>query len=319
MNQSSISKTPLPEVGGLNILITGGTGLIGSRLTEFSLQKGYQVSYLSRRKEQIPNVKVYQWDIEKGFIEDGALSNADYIIHLAGAGIADKRWTDARKKELIDSRVKPIELIISHLQKNPSQKLKGFLSASGIGFYGAERGDEKLTESSLAGNDFLAECTKQWESASNKIADLGIRLIRLRIGVVLSNKGGALPQLTQPIRYYVGAALGSGQQWISWIHVDDLCRMFIYSIENQAIRGEYNAVAPNPVTNQNLTKISAKSLKKPLWLPNVPAFMMKLMLGEMAQIVLGSTFVLNDKITRTGFDFEFIDTEKTLMDLLKID
>lgn len=299
-----------------NILITGGTGMVGSRLTEFLLQKGYQVSYLSRRKEQIPNITVYQWDIEKDFIEDGAIQNADYIIHLAGAGIADKRWTDARKKELIDSRVKPIGLIISHLQKNPSTKLKGFISASGIGFYGADRGDERLDESSSAGDDFLAECTTKWENASNPMVELGIRLLKFRIGVVLSDRGGALPQLTRPIKYGFGAALGSGQQWISWIHIDDLCKMLIEGIENQTLKGEYNAVTANPITNETLTKIAAKVMKKPLWLPNVPAFAMKLFLGEMAQIVLGSTYVLNNKIAQTGFKFQYPDAEKALQDLL---
>ncbi len=299
-----------------NILITGGTGLIGSRLTTFLLEKGYQVAYLSRRKENIPNVKVYQWDIQKGYIEDGALENADYIIHLAGAGIADKRWSVARKRELIDSRVKPIELIISHLQKKPSTKLKAFISASGIGFYGADRGDEKLNESSLAGNDFLAECTQKWEKATNQIADLGIRTVKLRIGVVLSEKGGALPQLIMPIRYFVGAALGNGLQWLSWIHIDDLCKLFIQAIENDAMNGAYNAVASNPVTNKSMTKIAAKVLKKPLWLPNLPAFTLKMVLGEMSQIVLCGTLVLNDKLIQTGFKFQFEDIEDALGDLL---
>jgi uncharacterized protein len=298
-----------------NILITGGTGLVGSHLTGLLLQKGYQVSYLSRRREQIPNVTVYQWDIEKDFIENGAIDNADYIIHLAGAGIVDKRWSDARKKELIDSRVKPIELIIRYLQTNPPKKLKGFISASGIGFYGGDRGEERLIESSLSGNDFLAECTTKWENASEGVVELGIRLLKFRIGVVLSNKGGALPKLTQPIKYGFGAALGTGKQWISWIHIDDLCNLFIEGIENQMLKGEYNAVATNPVTNKTLTKIAANVLKKPLWLLNVPAFAMKLFLGEMALIVLGSTFVLNEKIVQTGFQFQFTNAEKALEDL----
>jgi uncharacterized protein len=300
-----------------NILITGGTGLIGRRLTTFLLEKGYQVTYLSRRKEHIPNVKVYQWDIQRAYIEDGALENADYIIHLAGAGIADKRWSDARKRELINSRVQPIELIISHLQKKPSAKLKAFISASGIGFYGGDRGDEKLSEGSLAGNDFLAECTRKWEEAANKVNQLTIRTVKLRIGVVLSDKGGALPQLVMPIRYFIGAALGSGKQWLSWIHIDDLCKLFIQAIENDAMNGPYNAVSSNPVTNKTMTKIAAKVLEKPLWLPNLPAFILKLALGDMSQIVLGGTLVLNQKIIQTGFKFQYEQLEDALEDLLK--
>lgn len=300
----------------MNILITGGTGMIGHRLSELLLQKGHKVSYLSRRKEKLPNIEVYQWDIQKGYIEAGALENADYVVHLAGAGIADKRWTDKRKKEIIDSRIEPIELINKHL-KEKNIKLKGFISASAIGYYGGDTGKLKLDEDSAVGNDFLAECTKLWEINAQKISNTA-RIVRIRIGIVLSEKGGALPKLVQSIRFGVGAALGSGEQFMSWIHIDDLCQIFIKSIENETIQGAYNAVSPNPVTNQEMTNVAAKVLKRPLWLPNIPSFVFKLIFGEMGIVVTGGNFVLNKRLSEeTNFQYKFTKIDEALKDLLE--
>lgn len=299
----------------MNILITGGTGMIGHRLTELLLAKGHKVSYLSRKKEKMPKVEVFQWDIQKGYIEEGALEAADYVVHLAGAGIADKRWTDERKKEIIDSRIQPIELINSYLQKNNIQ-LKGFISASAIGIYGGDTGDVRLDENSELGNDFLAECTKLWEIHAKKVTNTA-RIVSVRIGIVLSEKGGALPKLVQPIRLGFGAALGSGKQFMSWIHVDDLCEIFVKAIEDDTMQGPYNAVAPNPVTNQEMTSVAAQVLKKPLWLPNVPIFALKLVFGEMGIVVTGGNFVLNKRLSKeTNFQYKFINIKEALNDLL---
>lgn len=299
----------------MNILITGGTGMIGHRLTELLLAKGHKVSYLSRKKEKIPKVEVFQWDIQKGYIEEGALEAADYVVHLAGAGIADKRWTDERKKEIIDSRIQPIELINSYLQKNNIQ-LKGFISASAIGIYGGDTGDVRLDENSELGNDFLAECTKLWEIHAKKMTNTA-RIVSVRIGIVLSEKGGALPKLVQPIRLGFGAALGSGKQFMSWIHVDDLCEIFVKALEDDTMQGPYNAVAPNPVTNQEMTSVAAQVLKKPLWLPNVPSFALKLVFGEMGIVVTGGNFVLNKRLSQeTDFQYKFTNIKEALRDLL---
>lgn len=299
----------------MNILITGGTGMIGHRLTELLLSKGHKVSYLSRKKDKLPNVEVFQWDIQKGYIEEGALEAADYVVHLAGAGIADKRWTDERKKEIIDSRIQPIELINKNLQEKNIQ-LKGFISASAIGIYGGDTGDVKLDESSVLGNDFLAECSKLWEIHAKKVAN-AVRIVSVRIGIVLSEKGGALPKLVQPIRLGFGAALGSGKQFMSWIHVDDLCKIFVKAIEDETMQGPYNAVAPNPVTNQEITNVAAEVLKKPLWLPNVPSFALKLVFGEMGIVVTGGNFVLNKRLSKeTDFQYKFINIKDALSDLL---
>lgn len=299
------------------VLITGGTGLIGKRLTTLLLNKGYQVSYLSRRKEAIPNVQVYRWDIPKGFIEEEALAKADYLIHLAGAGIADQRWTAARQQEIITSRTQSIELIARHLQGRP-YKLKAFVSSSAIGFYGADTGDVRLTEDTRSGTDFLAHVTRSWENASEVIHNVGVRTAKLRVGVVLSMEGGALPKIAQPIRWGVGSPLGSGKQWVSWIHIDDLCNMYIEALENEKWKGIYNAVAPSPVTNEELTRQIAKALKRPLWLPNVPSFALRMLFGQMADVILGSNYVSNQKISQTtDFQYAFKSVEEALQDLLK--
>jgi uncharacterized protein (TIGR01777 family) len=299
------------------VLITGGTGMIGKRLTQLLLEKGYKVAYLSRKQESIPNVTVYRWDVDKNWIDDKALINADYIIHLAGAGIADARWTDKRRQEIINSRTKTIELIARELQGRP-YKVKAFVSASAIGFYGADTGDKQLTEQTPSGSDFLAHVTRHWENSAELIDNIGIRTTKLRIGVVLSNEGGALPKISTPIRWGVGVPLGNGKQWTSWIHLDDLCRMFITALENEQWHGVYNAVAPAPVTNAELTRQIANVLHRPLWLPPVPGFALKLWYGEMANVVLGGNYVVNQRIrTETDFIYQFEEIQSALIDLAK--
>lgn len=298
-----------------NVLITGGTGLVGSRLTELLLQGGYQVSLLSRRKENIPGVTVYQWDIRQKTIEPEAVEKADYIIHLAGAGVADERWTDQRKRQILESRTESAKLLYESL-KQTAKPPKAFISASAIGIYGADRGDELLSEESAYGNDFLATVTKAWEESVRPVADLGIRTVRLRIGIVLSEKGGALAKLAAPIKLGAGTALGSGKQWMSWIHIDDLCRMFMYALENESLAGVYNAVGPHPDTNAALTRAAADALTRPLILPNAPAFALKLAFGEMAVVVLGSARVSNQKISEAGFACRFTELAPAMDDLL---
>ena len=312
-----------------NVLITGGSGLIGTRLSEILLSRGFSVSHLGRKKvtkiqtrptdskEKTSSIKTYHWDIERGMIDEEALLKADYLIHLAGAGIADENWSDARKKEIIESRTKSIGLITNKLKTIP-HKIKSFISASGIGFYGADTGDEQISEQHTAGMDFVADCCIQWEAAADEIQNLGIRTVILRTGIVLSEKGGALPKLTQPVRWGVGAALGTGKQWQSWIHLDDLCELYVKSLMDERMKGFYNAVAPNPVTNYDLTKLSAEVLKRPFWMPNVPAFALKLVFGEMADIVLGGNFILNKRIAlETDFSYQYMEVKEALKDLLK--
>ncbi len=296
------------------ILITGASGLIGSRLTELLLEKGYQVAHLSRSSKS-GKVPSFVWDVDKGEMDRAALGGVSAIIHLAGAGVADKRWSKSRKEEILHSRVKSTQLLFDTLSKNPNQ-IKSFISASAIGYYGFES-EEVLTEDSKPGTDFLANVTKQWEAEVDKLAELKIRVVKLRIGIVLSEKGGALPEMTKPIKLGVGSPLGSGKQQLSWIHLDDLCAMFIKAVETESMSEAYNAVSGDWVTNEQMTKEISKILNKPLWLPNVPAFVLKIVVGEMAEIVLNGSKVSADKIKSTGFNFKYTDLNQALESLLR--
>ncbi len=252
------------------VLITGGSGFIGKKLSKLLVKQGFEVNHLSRSKTGREDYKTYTWDIEKQIIEKGALETADYIIHLAGANVSEKRWTEKRKKKILESRTESSSLLFKRLSE-VSHKVNSVISASGVGIYG-DTGDELISENSSYGKDFLAQVTKKWESGVEQIEKLKIRVVRLRIGIVLAMEGGALPKLIQPIKWGVGAPLGSGNQYYSWIHIHDLCRIFLEAIENERMRGAYNAVAPNPLKNKDFTKTIASKLNRPLILPNIPSF-----------------------------------------------
>ncbi|WP_439557214.1 TIGR01777 family oxidoreductase [Dyadobacter sp.] len=297
---------------GKKVLITGGSGLIGRRLTQLLLAKGYEVAYLSRGKKTIPSVKVFQWDIAKNYIEEGALENTHFLIHLAGTGVAEKRWTEEQKKSIISSRVDTIQLIAQKL-KEKNIRPAAFASASGS----EDSGDVKNTEDFPPGNDFLSHVTIEWEKAADKITELGVRTLKLRTGIVLSNEGGALKQIAAPARFGFGAPLGSGKQWISWIHVDDLCNMYIESLENDNWQGAYNAIT-DAVTNEEFTKEICKVLNKPQWAPHVPAFALRLAFGEMANVVLGSSYLIAKRIKEeTDFKYQYPGLRKSLEEILK--
>lgn len=295
-----------------HILLTGGSGLLGRELTRTLLDKGYTVSHLSRKPGRNPQVKTYMWDINKGIIDEQCINGVAIIIHLAGAGIADKRWSDARKKEVIESRTQSIRLIYQLLKQRPHQ-VKKVISASGTGYYG-NRGDELLTEVSQAGNGFLSECCIAWEQAVDEGTALGLDILKFRTGVVLTKKGGALPQLALPVKLGIGSPLGNGKQWMPWIHHADVTAMYLHGIE-QSLTGVYNMAAPQPVTNQELTQAVAKQLKRPLWAPKVPAFLLKLLFGEMAAVVLGSTRVSATAIEAKSFQFKYATVETALKEI----
>jgi uncharacterized protein (TIGR01777 family) len=297
------------------ILITGASGLVGAALTTQLLKEGHQVAHLgrTRRTGRVPS---YVWDVEKGFIENGALDGVDAIIHLAGAGIADKPWTTKRKQEILESRTRSSALLHSYL-KDATHQVKVFVSASAIGYYGFGGSDEVFTEESKPGSGFLAEVVKAWEGKVDKIDELNIRTVKVRIGIVLSAEGGALKEIAQPVRWGVGAPLGTGKQFMSWIHIEDLCRMFIHAVENESMHGAYNAVTPTPATNREITKAIARALKRPLLLPTVPGFVLKLMLGEMADLVLYGSKVSSEKIQQSGFTYTYADLDKAISSFYK--
>lgn len=298
-----------------SVLITGASGLVGQQLQEALRQKGYEIRGLSRQARKEEGITWYTWDIKKGEIDAAAFENLDYIIHLAGANVAEGRWTDARKKVILESRTKSAALLHQYVQQM-EKPLKAFLSASGISIYGADNSDTVLHEDAPRGDDFLATVAQAWEESAAAFAAEGIRTVMLRIGIVLSDKGGALQELTKPMHFYAGAPLASGKQYMSWIHIDDLVRIFVDALENAQYEGAYNAVAPNPVTNKVLTKAAARALGKPILLPNVPSIVLKLMLGEMAEILIGSGRVSSNKVEQQGFEFQYQHIDTAVEDLL---
>lgn len=297
------------------VLITGGSGLLGGRLTDMLLEKGFKVAHLSRSRNPEGEVKAFLWDPAKGMIEPGAVESAHFIVHLAGASVADHRWSKEYKNTILKSRSDSTQLLFKEL-KSTGYRLKGFISASAIGYYGDDNGAHLLYESSPAGQDFLAQVCRSWEAEADKIAELDIRLVKLRIGVVLSKEGGALPQLLKPTKIGLAAPLGAGRQYMSWIHIDDLCGMIIKAIEDDKVEGVYNAVAPEPETNENFMETLAEVLGKPFFAPSVPGFAVKLAMGERAGIVLGSLKVSSEKIEKEGFQFRYPGLRPALRQLL---
>ena len=297
------------------VLITGASGLIGSKLTEMLVDEGFQVVHLGRSKKEgaIPS---FTWDVNRGIMDAEALIGVDAIIHLAGAGIADKPWTEKRKQEIRDSRTRSTRLLFDQLKKG-NHTVKTFVSASAIGYYGFEGGEAVFTEDSKPGSDFLASVVKDWEAEIDPIQELNIRTVKIRIGIVLSEQGGALKEMANPVRWGVGAPLGTGKQYMSWIHIDDLCRMFVYALKHDHLQGAYNGVGPSWVSNKELTKAIARALKKPLWLPPVPGFVLKLMLGEMADLVLKGSKVSGEKIAQAGFTCHHPNLDGALTNLLR--
>lgn len=286
------------------VLIGGGSGLIGMQLSEMLLEKGYKVTHLSRHEDLKAKFPKYKWDLEKEFIDLKALAKVDYIINLAGAGVADKRWSEKRKVQIINSRVEST-LLIKKAVKQLDKKPKAIICASAIGYYG-DRGSEMLSENSMPGTDgFLAKSTQAWESAINKLKSLPVRLAVIRIGIVLSTQGGALQPFLLQNKFRLGNYFGNGKQFYSWIHIEDMCRMFIYTIENDSVSGVFNGVGPNPVQLYDFVKnISKAKDRKALMLP-VPEFLVRIGMGEMADIIFGSARVSSEKIEKTGFKFKF--------------
>ena len=291
------------------ILITGGSGLIGKRITCLLEKKGYEVAWLGRSAHQ--GRKSFLWDVEKQEIDPAAMEWADAVIHLAGAGVADKRWTPERKKVILESRTQSSRLLFSALEKS-SNRPSTVISASAVGYYGQDTGTALVDESTSPGSDFLAEVVKAWEHEVKKIESLDIRTVMLRIGIVLDSEGGALAEMLKPP---VAAPLGSGDQWMSWIHIEDLARIFAFALEKTTLQGVYNAVGPNPTTNQQLTREAAYAKGKTYIGIGVPGFLLKLVLGEMAEMVLGGNRVSCQKIQKSGFQFEFFELATALKDL----
>jgi uncharacterized protein (TIGR01777 family) len=301
----------------MRVLITGATGLIGQEIVKLCHEKDIEVNYLTTSKSKInqsDKTRGFYWNPKKQDIDVNCFKDVDAIIHLAGATVS-KRWTPTYKKEILESRKDTTQLLVNAL-KGETNKVKHVVSASAIGTYPDSLINYYDETSKTYADSFLGDVVKAWENEVDAFSSLNIKVSKIRIGLVLSNKGGALPEMVKPINLGIGAAFGSGKQWQSWIHIRDLSELFLYVLKHQ-LMGVYNGVAPNPATNQEFTKTIANTLKKPLFLPNIPKFFMKLVLGEMHTLLYESQRVSSKKIEDNGFYFEYHHLQPALEDLLK--
>ncbi|MEL6809819.1 MAG: TIGR01777 family oxidoreductase [Bacteroidota bacterium] len=300
----------------MKILIAGATGLIGKELVRQCHDVNIDVHYLTTRKDKIEtreNYRGFYWNPSEGEIDIAAFQGVDTIVNLAGAPVS-KRWNEAYKKQIMDSRVDTATVLCNSLNST-SHTVVQYISSSGISIYPSSYDHLYTEEDTPSVNSFLGEVTKAWERAADQFSSLDISVVKVRTGIVLASKDGALPKLVKPIALGAGAALGSGKQWQSWIHIEDIAGIYLFLIKNR-MSGVFNGVAPNPVTNKKMTKVIASQLKKPLWLPKVPSFIMKLLLGEMGALVLESQLVSAKKIEKAGYLFHYVNLEKALEDLL---
>lgn len=300
------------------IVITGGSGFLGRRLSYFFIKKNYKIIHLSKSGKKINNIEVFRWDPEKKYISDEAkkvLQESDAIINLAGANIAGKIWDENYKNEIIKSRVDSVSFLCELLNNNKNHKRPEVaIFASAIGYYG-NRGSEILDEKSPPGKGFLAETCEIWEQSSINLHP-DIRKVHIRIGFVLDKEEGGFPKMIMPVKFFVGSILGNGKQYISWIHIEDLIRIFEFVLENPNAKGVYNGTAPSPVTLEEILKKSAKLLTKPILLPNIPEFLIKTILGEMSELFLNSSYVIPQKLIEENFKFHYEKIDDALKNLL---
>ena len=297
----------------MRVLITGASGLIGTALQGSFKEKGYEMLLTSRKEPK--DAEHVQWDAETGFTDPSKLEGVDVVVHLAGESVNGLRWTEEKKKAIRDSRIHGTQSVVGAISKLKN-KPKVFISASAIGFYG-DRADEEMSETSAAGDTFLAEVTKDWEAEARRAEDSGIRTVLLRTGIVLSKDGGALGTMLLPFKFGLGGVVGNGKQWMSWISLDDHIRVINYAIENESVRGAVNSVAPHPVTNEEFTKTLGEILYRPTIFP-LPEFAISMVFGEMGDaLLLASTKVLPKRLEDAGFTFEFPDLKPAIEHAVK--
>lgn len=285
------------------VLITGGTGVIGTRLTEHLVRRGHYVAHLARSKGT-GKTPVFHWEPRSNKIDKEAFKDIDTIVHLAGMDISSKRWNSRVKDEILFSRAGTARVLREHLEKHPNA-VKTFISASGTSYYGTGNMGRAFVESDSPGTDFMARVTSLWEHEAEAFEGHGIRVVSVRTGMVLSPKASGLRKLAGPVRFFVGAPLGHGQQMTNWIHIDDVCGIYVKAIEEESMSGPYNAVAPHNASNKTLTHELARALKRPLWAPHVPGFLVRLIAGEVAYVVLEGGAVSPDKVVKAGYQFQY--------------
>ena len=300
----------------MTVLITGATGLIGQEIVKQCHAEGINVHYLTTSKSKLStdsNYKGFYWNPNNNEIDHNCFDGVSAIINMVGASIS-KRWTDSYKTILLESRTKTAQLLQNTI-KTHNYKIDQVVSASAIGIYPTSLVNYYEETTTEISDTFLGKVVHEWEAAVDGFKDLGCKVAKIRIGLVLAKDGGALPEIVKPIKFGAGAAFGSGKQWQSWIHIKDLASLFVFALQNN-FEGIYNGVAPNPVSNKELTKASAKVLRRPLILPNIPKFVMKLVLGEMHILLFESQRVCSKKVEAQGFDFKYVNLKPALEDLL---
>jgi uncharacterized protein len=308
-------QTPENLSGGSSVLITGGSGLIGRFLTSALLSEGYTVSHLSRNGGCDGKVRVFKWNPENKFIDPRAFEGVDYLIHLAGVNIGEKRWTRKRKKEIVTSRVASAEFLYEIISGN-NIHLKAFISASAAGYYGSVTTDRIFSEVDPPSEDFLGTTCRLWEERADLFARIGIRTVKIRTAVVLEKSDSALTRLMMPARFGLAIRLGSGRQYFPWIHIDDLCKIYVKALKDEMMHGPYNAVAPEHLSHNDLVRTMAAVMGIPFFLPPVPGWMIRAVLGEMSDIVLKGSRISCEKIIKAGYIFRFDKIDGALKNVI---
>ena len=298
-----------------NVLITGGSGLVGTALSSLLADQGHSIKHLSRTRNLKATYPAYQWDLNNETADDEAFKGVDYIFHLAGANISEGKWSEERKKIITESRVKSGELLMKKV-KELDIPLKAFIASSATGYYGSITSEKIFTETDASGKDFLGTVCSKWENSSMKFREMGIRTVLLRTGVVLSLEGGALKKLYTPVRLGIASPIGKGKQYMPWIHIDDLCKLYSDAMNKSNFSGPYNAVAPAHTDNKSFTKKLAKAAKKPFWPLNIPSFVIKLLFGEMSTVILEGSRISSETLLNQGFSFKFSNLEMAFNDLI---
>ena len=300
------------------ILITGGSGLVGRKLSRLLIEKGYNVIWLSRERYVKAEIPRYRWDYRRNEIDKEAVEQADVIIHLAGSNLGEDSWTRQKKQSIVESRVQTAQLLLDTL-KSMDKKIDAFISASAIGFYGVKTTDKIFTEEDASvESDFLSRTCRKWEDAAFRFQqELDVRTVALRTAFVISKNSDAFRKMVLPTRFGLGAPIGSGNQYMSWIHIEDLCQLYLKAIEDTSMQGAYNAVAPEFINNADFMHALAKVMRRPFFMPHVPAFFMRLIMGEAADMILGGSRISAQKIQDAGYEFQYDTSEKAFKASLK--
>lgn len=288
---------------------------MGKHLISFLKNKGFEIFLLSRKKATNEGIKTFLWDIEKNYIDVNCFDGVSHVIQLSGANISEKRWSAERKSEIINSRVNSTNLLFESVRDNDI-RLKTFISASAVGYYGAVTAEQIFSENDLPGNDFLANTCVRWEYSAEQFVSLGIRTVMIRTGIVLINSEGALAKMTIPVKIGLGGAYGRGDQYFTWIHIDDLCGIYHKAVTDEAMVGAYNAVSPAITTNKQFVDTIRQVLNKPKLIKNIPSVLLKIAFGELAATILNGSRISSAKLLKSGFVFQFPDLQEAVVSVI---